>query len=107
MLSPRTLGPGVVVMAVYRPDPVLLERQIESLRIQTVADWRCMIGIDGADSETHHLLKDLTGDDARFEVSEYADNVGVYRHFERLLREVDGDAAWVALADQDDYWYLD
>ena len=36
----------------------------------------------------------------------FDDNLGVYRHFERLLALVPTDeVAWVALADQDDDWY--
>ena len=46
------------------------------------------------------------GDD-RFEVVEFEDNVGVYRHFERLLQCLPDDTKWVSLADQDDYWYAD
>lgn len=99
------MGSGFVVMAVYRPNPRLLERQLSSLRAQTITDWRCLIGIDGADPETHRLVESLVGGDHRFDVCTYPENVGVYRHFERLLREVPPDVAWVALADQDDYWY--
>src|SRR3954454_25386717 len=98
-------GSGFVAMAVYRPNPALLARQISSLRDQTVRDWRCLVGVDGADSETVTLLKELIGGDGRFAVVEYPDNGGVYRHFNRLLEAVPADAAWVALADQDDYWY--
>lgn len=98
-------SPGFVVMAVFRPDPHLLERQIASLAAQTEAGWRCLIGIDGADEEARRLVERLTRRDTRIEVREYADNLGVYRHFERLLAEVPADASWVALADQDDVWH--
>lgn len=98
-------GTGFVVMAVYRPDPTLLARQLSSLRAQTLRDWRCLVGIDGADPDTVTLLKELVDGDERFDVVEYADNLGVYRHFERLLTAVPSDVAWVSLADQDDYWY--
>ena len=100
-------GPGFVVMAVFRPDPALLTRQIDSLQAQSVADWRCLIGIDGVDPEVRALVLDLVDADVRFEVREYEDNVGVYRHFERLLDSVPVGAAWVSLADQDDVWYTD
>lgn len=96
---------GEVVMAVYRPDPELLRRQIESIRDQTLSTWTCRIGIDGADPACRDLLGELLGDDPRFSVVEYDDNVGVYRHFERLLDDVAREAAWVALSDQDDRWH--
>lgn len=111
--DPRPDGPlpadasGVVVMAVHRPDPVLLRRQVASVQAQTAAGWRCLVGLDGVDPPTRQLLDALVGDDPRFDVVEYPDNVGVYRHFERLLADLPADAAWVALADQDDRWYPD
>jgi len=98
-------GPGYIVMAVYRPDAALLARQLASLQLQTHGEWTCLVGVDGTDSATVELVGDLVGADHRFCVREYAENVGVYRHFERLLREVPATAPWVALADQDDYWY--
>ena len=101
------MGSGFVVMAVYRPNPRLLERQLRSLRAQTVTDWRCLIGIDGADPATQRLVESLVAGDDRFDVRTYPENVGVYRHFERLLIAVPTDVAWVALADQDDHWYDD
>lgn len=97
--------PGAVVMAVFRPDPVLLARQIASIRTQTCERWTCVIGVDGYDAEVTRLLQRLTSDDTRFRVEEHDANVGVYRHFERMLRSVPAEAAWVSLSDQDDYWY--
>lgn len=98
-------GTGFVVMAVHRPDPRLLGRQLASLRAQVEAGWECLVGIDGRDPATRRLVGELVGDDERFRVREYADNVGVYRHVERLLEETPEAAAWVALADQDDVWH--
>ena len=98
-------GLGFVVMAVYQPDPHLLERQISSLSAQTESHWGCLIGVDGADEEALRLVQRLTRRDTRMEVREYVNNLGVYRHFERLLAEVPADASWVALADQDDVWH--
>ena len=47
------------------------------------------------------------GDDPRFEVVGWDDNLGFYLNFERLLAAVPDDVAWVALSDQDDRWYPD
>jgi hypothetical protein len=92
-------------MAVFRPNPVLLRRQVESLRKQTTRDWQCLVGIDGADAKTHALVNELTYGDPRFRVVGYAQNVGHYRNFERLSGLVSRRAPWVAYCDQDDYWY--
>jgi hypothetical protein len=96
---------GAVIMAVYHPDRALLERQVRSLQLQELSDWTCVIGIDGHDPETHQVVRDLVVDDPRFCVHQFHDNVGVYRHFERLIALVPADVGWVALADQDDDWY--
>jgi len=95
----------MIIMAVYRPDEVLLARQVESIRKQTLADWDCLVGLDGPDPRTAELLRELTEGDDRFTIIEYQNNVGVYRQFERLLSQVPDDRRWVALSDQDDYWY--
>jgi len=97
--------PGSICVAVYRPDPVLLERQISSIQNQTERGWNCHIGIDGADEPTAALLQGLIAGDDRFVVHAFPENVGFYRNFERVLEAADAASPWIALADQDDYWY--
>lgn len=96
---------GFVVVAVHRPKPKLLERQLRSIAEQTLTNWTCLVGVDGADHAATALVHEIIGADPRFSVVEYPDNVGVYRQFERLLAETPADVAWVALSDQDDYFY--
>jgi glycosyltransferase involved in cell wall biosynthesis len=96
---------GAIVMGVYRPDPQLLARQIRSIAEQTMSNWQCTIAVDGSDAETTAEVKRMVGTDVRFTVLEHEVNVGAYRNYERLLAGVSGDAEWVAIADQDDYWY--
>lgn len=96
---------GAIVMAVYKPAEVLLRRQLESLRRQTLVNWTAYLGIDGADHEVRRMLERLVADNARFHIIEFDLNVGVYKNFERLLKLVPASARWVALCDQDDYWY--
>jgi len=96
---------GEVCVAVYQPDPALLERQLRSIADQTLTGWRCHIGIDGWDPSTASLVEELVHEDRRFVVHHFADNVGFYRNFERTIAAVGAHAGWVALADQDDYWY--
>ncbi len=98
-------APGWIVLAAFHPDPVLFERQLASIVGQTLADFTCLVGIDGRDPDTLALTNRLLSDDARFEIREYDENLGFYRHFERLLNAVPSSAPWVALSDQDDFWY--
>ncbi len=107
MTAPTWRSPGVVVLAAYRPQPELFRIQLESIRDQTRTDWRCLVGADGGQEEVRRLVAESVGDDPRFEVVGWDDNVGFYLNFERLLGAVPEDAGWVALSDQDDRWYPD
>ena len=92
-------------MAVYKPDEALLRIQVESIRRQTLGGWTCLIGIDGADELAVRAVTEAIGDDERFVVIEYPENVGHYRNFERIIqRAAIQDVDWIALADQDDRW---
>ena len=77
--------PGATVavcLAVHRPDPELLRRQLASLEAQTLPDWTLVREDDEA-------------------------GIGAYRAFERCFARVPADAAFVAPCDQDDVWHPD
>ncbi|WP_374977439.1 glycosyltransferase [Microbacterium trichothecenolyticum] len=92
-------------MAAYRPDPALFERQLASIRTQSVDDFRVIICADGGQAEVRALVARLTDADRRFSVIGADDRLGFYRNFERALSAVPSHAAWVALSDQDDFWH--
>jgi glycosyltransferase involved in cell wall biosynthesis len=94
-----------VCMATFDPDPALLERQISSLREQTHEAWLCLISDDGSSAERFERLRALTAEDSRFALSRSEERLGFYLNFERALEMVPQEAAFVALADQDDRWY--
>lgn len=71
-----------ICLAVHRPDPVLLQRQLGSLGALVDVDWTLVRHDDVA-------------------------GVGAYAAFEAALRNVPPDAAFVALCDQDDVWHPD
>jgi hypothetical protein len=98
-------GHGVVVLAAHRPDPELFAIQLRSIRDQTRGDFRCLIGADSGQEHVRDLVAEVVGDDPRFQVIGWDDNLGFYLNFERLLMAVPPNAAWVALSDQDDRWY--
>ncbi len=101
-----TQAPLVAIcMATFDPDPVLLERQISSIREQTHDAWLCLISDDGSSEERFERLRALTADDPRFALSRSEEQVGFYLNFERALKMVPPEAEFVALADQDDDWY--
>ena len=94
-----------ICMATFDPDPVLLERQIASIREQTHEAWLCLISDDRSSEERYDRLRRLTADDPRFTLSRSEERLGFYLNFERALKMVPPQAAFVALADQDDRWY--
>ena len=105
--TPDTAAPGYIVLAAYRPDPVLFERQVRSIQAQTISEFRCLVVADGGEDEVRALLAEIVADDERFTVIGADTRVGFYRNFERGLAMVPTDASWVALSDQDDEWHPD
>ena len=96
---------GVVALAAYRPDWKLFARQLRSIQNQTHSNFQCLISADGGYEEIRDFVsRELDGDD-RFRVIGFSDRLGFYGNFERALRNVPLDAQWVALSDQDDFWY--
>lgn len=96
---------GYIVLAAYEPDPELFARQLRSIRAQTLTDFRCLITADGNPERVAELARHATEGDPRFETLGYGERLGFYGNFERGLRAVPSGAAWIALSDQDDYWY--
>ncbi|HEU5252407.1 MAG TPA: glycosyltransferase [Solirubrobacterales bacterium] len=94
-----------ICMATFDPDPLLLERQIGSIREQSHQEWVCLISDDGSAPERLRHLQGLIAGDERFTLSVGGERLGFYANFERALRMVPAEAALVALADQDDRWY--
>lgn len=106
MPRPPSAGRGAICLAVYRPDGPLLERQVRSIADQTLRSWTCIVAIDGHDEQAKVAVREAAAGDERFRILSYEDNVGFYRNFERCLGSAMAlDPSWIALADQDDYWY--
>jgi hypothetical protein len=98
---------GYIVLAAYEPNVELFTRQLRSIRDQSVTNFRCLITADGHPERVSAMVDEAIGGDSRFETLGYPDRQGFYGNFERGLQAVPPDAAWVALSDQDDYWYPD
>ncbi|MGO1265017.1 MAG: glycosyltransferase [Microbacterium gubbeenense] len=95
---------GAIVLAAYSPDPELFGIQLRSLAHQSVQDWECIISVDGERAPVEALVAEFVGDDDRFRVIGDGSRRGFYLNFEHGLAAVPADAAWIALADQDDRW---
>ncbi|HEX9101785.1 MAG TPA: glycosyltransferase, partial [Polyangia bacterium] len=99
--------PIAICLATYNPDPALLARQLESIRAQTRGDWTCIIHDDGSRLDRWAAIEELARRDARFRPHRAERNRGFYRNFEAALALVPSTTPYVALSDQDDFWYPD
>lgn len=104
-LIPQNMAFGVIAMAAYRPNVELFRRQIESIKLQTHENFLCLISADGGSDALESELARIVGRDPRFRVLGFDERLGFYGNFERVLGSVPSAAEWVALSDQDDYWY--
>lgn len=96
-----------VCMATYNPPLALFERQVQSIRDQTLEDWVCLISDDGSDPDVLARIRRIAEEDPRFRVCPGPTRVGFYRNFERCLSLVPPGVELVALSDHDDHWHRD
>jgi len=96
-----------ICMATYNPEIEPFQRQIKSIINQSYNNWICIINDDGSTKERYAAIKKICGSDRRFYLFQNKANVGFYRNFEMALRRVPDTVEYVAMADQDDFWYPD
>jgi glycosyltransferase involved in cell wall biosynthesis len=96
-----------ISMATFNPPADLVARQIESIRAQTHRNWLCFISDDCSNAEGVAAIQHAIGEDERFVLDRSSRRLGFYRNFERALSMAPAAADYVAMADQDDYWYPD
>ncbi|WP_458781621.1 glycosyltransferase [Arthrobacter sp. D3-16] len=96
---------GAIALAAYEPDEPMFARQLLSIQSQTHTDFVCLISADGNFERVKEMVQRICGDDDRFLVLGYGSRLGFHHNFERALSRVPAEARWVALSDQDDYWY--
>jgi glycosyltransferase involved in cell wall biosynthesis len=95
----------VICLTTYRPPLDLLARQLDSIVAQTHRHWICIISDDASSPETWEEIQRLAARDARFFAFRNAERLGFYRNFERAMARVPAGVDYVALSDQDDFWY--
>jgi glycosyltransferase involved in cell wall biosynthesis len=101
----RTDEPLIAIcMASYEPRIDLLRRQLDSIRAQTHANWVCVISDDHSGPERVAEIEALLDGEPRFVLSRAPERLGFYANFERALSMAPAQAAYIALADQDDRW---
>lgn len=101
-------GPRVfIAMATYNPRTEAFERQLESIRTQSHENWHLLINDDCSDAEIVERIVACIGSDARISFRQNKNNQGFYYNFETALSRAPASTEYVALSDQDDFWYPD
>jgi hypothetical protein len=95
-----------IAMATFEPRADLLDAQLQSIRAQSLADWRLAISDETVSEAGQNLIARMVRGDLRITLR-HGQRRGVVGNFERALRAADPRAPFVALADQDDRWHPD
>lgn len=97
--------PIVVLLSSYNGAKYIAE-QIESIRAQTVHDWRLLVRDDGSTDDTKSIVRRFSTLDDRIEMlGDGRGNVGPWASFGLLLSAAaKTDAQYLFLSDQDDVW---
>ena len=93
-----------IAMATYNPKPELFRAQLESIRAQTLTDWRLTISDESSDERTRDAIRRIVAADPRISL-ECGPHLGFVGNFERALSRLDRRSPYFALSDQDDFWY--
>lgn len=101
----RPSAPVLIILPVFSPTISYLNAQLMSISNQTYRNFRCVIGFDGPCDDKVIADCPLISAGAPFLVTDYPQQVGLYRHIERLLCDFTNNEKYVALCDQDDVWF--
>ena len=93
-----------ILMAVHQPDRRFLEKQIQSIRDQSLANWRMLMVLDGEHPALMDTLNRWISEDDRIRYEILPGHSGCCRTFEAGLLHLKGSDCLIALADQDDVW---
>ena len=91
-----------IVLPVYN-GAATLQRTVESLLAQTYQDFEIVACIDGSRDNSEKILKDFK--DHRIRILNNKQNMGLGRTMNRLMAHCDAGSKYVAIAEQDDWYY--
>jgi hypothetical protein len=96
-----------ICLATWNPEPDAFARQVDSLVAQDFSDWVCIVNDDDSAKAIYARIREICARDKRFHLFRNPRNLGFYRNFETALGRVPAGTRFVALCDQDDFWYPD
>ena len=91
-----------IVLPVYNGEKTI-QSTIESLLAQTYTDFELLVCIDGTKDGSEQIIDGLK--DERIKLIQNEHNMGLGRTLNRLVSNSHADATYIAMAEQDDYYY--
>lgn len=100
MFSPRVS----VVLPVYNGE-ITIKGAVESLLNQTYKDFELLVCIDGTNDRSEEIINSFN--DSRIRIIKNSVNLGLSRTLNRLIFNTSVESEYIAMAEQDDWFYPD
>lgn len=91
-----------IILPIYNGEQTL-QSTVESLLSQTFKDFNLYACIDGSSDSSEFILQSFG--DARIHIIKNERNLGLARSLNRLMGCIDPESVYVAMAEQDDWYY--
>lgn len=96
-----------IVLAAYNGEQYIAQ-QIESIRAQSITDWRLLVRDDGSHDDTRKIIESYCAEDDRIELLPSGPTLATAGNFSLLLQTAhEAGAEYVFPSDQDDVWRPD
>lgn len=91
-----------IILPVYNGEKTI-RKTIESLLGQSYIDFNLFVCIDGTNDGSRKIIESFA--DERIKIYENEYNIGLARTLNKLMMLLPSDTKYVAMAEQDDYYY--
>lgn len=97
----------IIALPTFNPNLDLFGAQISSIFSQTYKDWQLVIYDDCSEQEKFQAIKACLAKypDNKYRIERQDINLGYYKNIESLFYTIYGESKFIALSDQDDFWY--
>ena len=93
-----------IILPVYNGEATI-HQTINSLLSQSFTDFQLLVCIDGTKDESENIIKSFN--DHRIQIFRNEKNMGLGRTLNRLVHKSDPSFKYIAMAEQDDYYFPD
>jgi|GEM_PF-986679 len=93
-----------ILLPVYNGEETIADT-VKSLLQQTYSDFELLVCIDGTNDRSEEIVRSF--DDSRIKILKNEKNAGLGRTLNRLVYNADAETKYIAMAEQDDFYYPD